>query len=309
MDAILPNERKTTVIPSPRPWPAFGDRPLLGANGTEAMSCLLPAESHLVDYLKVGPFMGRESIAALAARYPLMLHLDDTLSRHTLPDAAMVQRLQGWVALTGTPWTSLHIGFSVADTDLDGAYITQPASALLTREEAQRNIVRNARALAEQLPVPLLLENIPQFPNLAHLHVCEPEFITTVLRETGCAMLLDLAHARVSADALGYEVHDYLARLPLERVVELHLSGSRPLRDLDARRQAIVSENARSVAHLLPFSADNLVDAHGEMDEEDYALLAWTLAHARPRAVSLEYFRDADALRVQLARLGKMLGR
>jgi uncharacterized protein (UPF0276 family) len=157
--------------------------------------------------------------------------------------------------------------------------------------------------------VPLLLENIPLFPNLAHMHVCEPAFVREVLAASGCDLLLDLAHARVAADVLHWDVHDYLAALPLDRVVEIHLSGPRPLAELDARRQALVRENARSVAHMVSFGDENLVDAHEPLREADYALLEWTLGRCTPRAVSLEYFRDPAALREQLRRLAALVGR
>lgn len=294
----------------PQSWPCSGQRPLLGANGSEAMLPLLAdGRGGLVDYLKVGPFMGRSAIARLAQGYPLMLHLDDTLSRHTAFPAETMARLHDLVLLTGTPWTSEHIGFSVADTDLDGALITQPSSALLPREVAQGNIVRNACSLAEEMPVPLLLENIPLFPNLAHMFICEPDFVATVLHETGRDLLLDLAHARVSADVLGLDVHDYLARLPLERTVELHVSGPRPLRELEPERQAVVCNNAASVTHMVAFSPDNLVDAHEPMQEADYALLEWTLQRTQPKAISLEYYRLPEELCTQLERLGAIVGR
>lgn len=286
------------------------DRPLLGANGTEAMQALLAqGDGALVDYLKVGPFMGCEAIAALAARHPLMLHLDDTLSGPRPPSAEMIARLNGWIQLTGTPWTSEHIGFGVPDVDLDSALITQPASALLPRQTALAHIVRNTRALGERLQTPLLLENIPFSPNLAHVHVCEPDFVSEVLARSGCDLLLDLAHARVSASVLGLDAHTYLEALPLERTAEIHLSGPRRLCEVDARRQRLVRENARSVAHLVAFGEEHLIDAHETLQEEDYDLLAWVLARTRPRAISLEYYREPLALREQLLRLGEMLRR
>lgn len=294
---------------SPHPWPAFGSRPLLGANGTEAMQAILPDGAVLVDYLKVGPFMGEQAIATLAQDYPLMLHLDDTLSSHELPSANMIQRLIGWIELTGAPWTSEHIGFSVADIDLDSALITQPTSALLTRQQAFDNIVRNARALARALPIPLLLENIPLFPNMAHLWVCEPDFVAEVISATNCNLLVDLAHARVTSDVLGIDVHDYLSQLPLQRAVEVHLSGPRPLGAVNDRRQALVRENAQSIAHILSFNDHNLIDQHASMQEEDYDLLEWLLARSEPKAISLEYFADPEALREQLVRLNAMIGR
>ncbi|MBC7237073.1 MAG: DUF692 family protein [Chloroflexi bacterium] len=296
--------------PSHKPWPCVDGRPLLGANGTEAMRALLAqGGAHLVDYLKVGPFMGREAIAALAPDHALLLHLDDTLSgRDLLPDEA-IRRIKNWVELTGTPWTSAHIGFSVADVTLDQALITQPLSDILPREQALGNIARNAHHLAQNLDVPLLLENLPLFPNAAHMFICEPDFVADVIHASGCDLLLDLAHARVSADVLGYEVHDYIERLPLQRVRELHLSSPRPLRQIDPRRQAIVIENARSVADRLVFHAEHLVDVHEPLQEEDYRLLEWTLARTKPQAISLEYFHRPQELREQLLRLAQIIGR
>ena len=263
----------------------------------------------LIDYLKVGPFMGEPAIADLARRHPLMLHLDDTLSGPDLPTEEMAQRLAGLIGLTGTPWTSEHIGFGVPNVSIDSALITQPASDLLPREQALCNIVRNARDLARRLPVPLLLENIPLFPNFAHIHVCEPDFIAAVIEDTGCDLLLDLAHARVAADVLGYEVRDYLQQLPLARAVELHISGPRPLAETSARQQSRVRENAPSVAHLVSFGDGNLIDVHAPLQEEDYTLLEWVLGRTRPKAISLEYYRQPEPLREQLVRLGGILGR
>ena len=295
---------------SPHPWPPFRGVPLLGTNGTESMLALLDqGGADYVDYFKVGPFMGRRRIAELARDYPLMLHLDDALSAPDPPSTEMLERLSSWVALTGTPWASEHIGFSAAEVTLDAALITQPASPLLSRQEALDNIVRSARALAEGLAVPLLLENLPLFPNLAHLHVGEPDFVAEVIARSDCDLLLDLAHARVSADLLGQEIHAYLEQLPLGRVVELHLSGPRRLGQLDAARRRIVRDNAPSVADRVPCGDDNLADAHETLQAEDYALFEWVLARTQPLAVSLEYFRQPGPLREQLLRLGEILGR
>ncbi|MBU0490741.1 MAG: hypothetical protein KKA73_07635, partial [Chloroflexi bacterium] len=46
----------------------------LGANGSENLEALIAAGHVQVDYAKVGPFLGRERIAYLRARYPLLLH-------------------------------------------------------------------------------------------------------------------------------------------------------------------------------------------------------------------------------------------
>ena len=102
-------------------------------------------------------------------------------------------------------------------------------------------------------------------------------------RARGVACLLDIGHARVSAATLGADVHGYLADLPLERVVQIHVSGPR-MRD------------------------GRLVDAHEPLEDADYALLDWVLARTQPQVVTLEYIREREALSRQLGRLRERIG-
>jgi len=260
----------------PIPWPELAtlSRPLLGANGTEAMAALLAAgEEPPVDYMKVGPFMGMEAIGALSQAYPLMLHLDDTLSAHTPLPEDQVARLQDLVRLTGTPWTSEHLGFGVAEITLDESLQVQALSLGLSREVAQANIVRNASALRAALPVSLLLENVPLYPNVVHRHITRPAFMGEVLSSSRCDMLLDLAHARVTASLLGMTPEAYLEALPLERVREIHLSGPRAISTLPPSQQRLLQDNACTVASELAFDDRWLVDVHDTMTEVDYALV------------------------------------
>ena len=54
--------------------------------------------------------------------------------------------------------------------------------------------------------------------------MCEPHFFNQFLDEAGLELLLDLAHALISAHNLGWEPEEYLAQMPLQNVTELHLS-------------------------------------------------------------------------------------
>ncbi|MBN1583469.1 MAG: DUF692 family protein, partial [Anaerolineae bacterium] len=130
-------------------------------------------------------------------------------------------------------------------------------------------------------PVPLLLENLDYCPTGAYEHVCMPDFITAVLETTGTWMLLDLAHAQVSAAALGFPWADYLAQLPLHRVRQLHVSSPRQV-------------NGR------------LIDAHDPLREADFQLLAQMVARTQPWAITLEYTRDAGTLECQARRLSAL---
>src|SRR5262249_54549759 len=120
-------------------------------------------------------------------------------------------------------------------------------------------------------------------PGGAYEHVCEPAFIAAVLSETSVGLLLDLAHAQVSASRLGLPIEDYLGQLPLDQVRQLHISGPR-------------------------WRDGELYDAHEALLEEDYRLLEWVLARTQPWALTLEYNREEAELRAELVRLRGMLG-
>ncbi len=249
----------------------------LGANGSEHLESLIAAGQVQVDYLKVGRFMGRERIADLRTCYPLLLHGSEiTLSVRPPLDGTVLAAARDFVALTGTPWYSVHLGFATEEVTPGDENNPANGTGILSAAESRERIIRNARVLKDALPVPLLLENVPRFLNAAHDHVCEPEFIAAVVEAADTGFLLDLAHARVSAAVLGYDLPDYLHRLPLDRTVEIHVSGPRRV-------------------------AGVLQDVHEPLLAEDYDLVAWALRETPATALSLEYWRDKDALREQLA--------
>lgn len=183
---------------------------------------------------------------------------------------------------TRAPWLSVHLGYSSAHVTFQNGF--QAASPTLERSQVVSTIVN---ALKAELDVPLLLENSDYNPSGAYEYICEPDVIRSVLEATNTYLLLDLAHAQVSASRLGLTINDYLTELPLNRVRQLHVNGPRP-----------VGGEPDST----------LSDVHETMRETDYALLGEILGHTRPWAVTLEYGRDADALLTQVDRLQTVLG-
>ena len=86
-------------------------------------------------------------------------------------------------------------------------------------------------------------------------YVCEPAFIRNILNETGCGMLLDFGHVVVSAKNLGYKnVEDYVKELPLEKVVEIHMSGAGKEGELaQDSHHPITAEGQREAEYLETF--------------------------------------------------------
>jgi uncharacterized protein (UPF0276 family) len=150
---------------------------------------------------------------------------------------------------------------------------------------AAKRFVNQVKWLQDQLDLPIILENMPVLHPKLYRFESEPATIRAILGATGCELLLDLAHARISAEARGLAVEDYLSRLPLELTRQIHLAGVR--RDSKTGR---------------------LYDAHQSLSEEDYELLDWALTRTQPYLVTLEYFReDAEALKTQLERIRQLI--
>ena len=92
--------------------------------------------------------------------------------------------------------------------------------------------MRNARALQAALDRPLVLEPIPTYLRLDVPQLDEATFVERFLAESGCGLLLDVSHAWLSAHYAGGSARDFVASLPLDRVIELHVAGVEVDRDL-----------------------------------------------------------------------------
>jgi uncharacterized protein (UPF0276 family) len=220
----------------------------------------------------------------------LLLHnmdLDVSLADQSYINDAWGNRVRATIDRTQSPWFSLHLGFASERVRFDGHML--PESEPLGRDELFTRIVQSVRNAKAQLNVPLLLENLDYCPEGAYEHVCDPAFITAVLEETDTRLLLDLGHLQVSASWMGMTPEAVLDALPLDRLVELHVSSPRPLAD--------------------DGNTGPLDDVHEALTDREVRLLREVLGRATPRALILEYRRDSEQLRNQLGQLGAMIGR
>jgi hypothetical protein len=254
----------------------------LTTNLSEPLLELLRDGGAPIDGIETGPWHRPRDIAEYRKRFPqfpFYFHGGDLINRVGLLPGA-VRSILEYIRAAGSPWLSLHITF-----------FPPGARALLVRTglrignmnpgRAQRSFVRRVRELPRRAGVPVILENpdpVAGWPN----GEIQPERISSILEETGCGLLLDVAHARLSAERLGVTAEDYLSRLPMDRVVQIHASGPRT-------------------------RGGYLCDAHEPLQAADYELLEFAWRRSKPQVVTLEYIRRKDALREQLARLRSMI--
>ncbi|MFZ5813803.1 MAG: DUF692 family multinuclear iron-containing protein [Bacillota bacterium] len=195
---------------------------------------------------------------------PVYVHFP--LDTGTAP--ADLERVEGLRRETETPFINLHLLAQAADFPEIPAQSRSGRDLAAVTAQLIRQVERvTQRFGAERVMVENLIYRGPEGKYL--LAGILPEVIGAVVRETGCRLLLDTAHATIAARHLGVEPREYIAQLPVEALRELHITG-------------VAYHSQRWRDHL-------------PMTEADFALAGWVLEQIRehrwpePWVVSLEY--------------------
>ncbi len=92
-------------------------------------------------------------------------------------------------------------------------------------EVAVQWVKQNYYAVRRQLGRPFALENVTYFFPAPHSSLSEADFLRRITEETDCTLLLDITNVYNNACNHGYDPYEFLDRLPLERVSQMHLAG------------------------------------------------------------------------------------
>jgi uncharacterized protein (UPF0276 family) len=190
--------------------------------------------SDIVAYIEV-PFeqlRHSPSVGDIQAIVPIVLHCASlSIAGFVPPDEETVDAIGRVVAHTCSPWIGEHLAYISADPvseELGGT--GEPTSLSYTlcpqlSEETVQRVVDNLTRLGPQFPVPLIVENSPQYFEMPGSTMNMTDFIREVVKRTDVGLILDLSHFLITARNTGVDVFREFDRLPLERVIEAHISG------------------------------------------------------------------------------------
>lgn len=171
---------------------------------------------------------------------------------------------------------SLHglwLAEDLAYSRVPGCEVGEPVP-LWPAEETLEVIVRNVARAKAALGVPLLLENATHYYRIPGAEMSEAELLTRALLATDSGLLLDIHHLHIDALNLGFDPYSFLAEIPLERVVQVHLAGGRA-------------------------AVGVVVDRHGaSVHPEVWRLLEYVVRRAPVQAVALQWDHDFPAFAV-----------
>lgn len=91
-------------------------------------------------------------------------------------------------------------------------------------DEAVRHVGARIAQVQDALGRRIAIENVSYYA-APYQALSEADFITAVLDEADCDLLLDVNNIHVNAINHGYDAHAYIARMPTRRIVCYHVAG------------------------------------------------------------------------------------
>lgn len=228
----------------------------------------------LVDYVEM-PFeqlRHAPELGAIQEIVPVILHCASmSVAGFVPPSEATIQAIDLEAERTKTPWIGEHLAFVSADgineepdRDTTPTNLTYTLCPQLSEETVAR-VAENLASLRPRFSVPLILENSPQYFSVPGSTMNMVDFINEVISRCDVDLLLDLSHFMITSANTGVDAAKEIDRMPLERTVEIHVSGL-------SLQDGVVWDDHASPA-----------------PPEMFDLLRRVMERAKPRALTMEY--------------------
>ncbi|WP_234123491.1 multinuclear nonheme iron-dependent oxidase [Clostridium hydrogenum] len=233
----------------------------IGCNWSKELKMLLEKDAVKVDYVKSGAFGNFDNeFETMRSMRPVLLHGLGYFENVGMKNIEIIDfnRANELIKKCNSPHYGVHLAIRNSDMH-DG----------MTDNDIYEQISKNIKAFKNNLNVPILIENSPdtaiERKEYDFYPYFTPERISEIVMNNNIYFLLDIAHAKITAQDHGWDIYEYIKSLPLERIKEIHLAGS--------------GRNKEGFP----------MDTHQSMADEDYKLLAWVLEKSNPDIVTLEY--------------------
>jgi uncharacterized protein (UPF0276 family) len=160
--------------------------------------------------------------------YPIALHgVSMSLGSAEPVDREYLRRLKSLCDRVSPVIVSDHLCW----TGL-GGHNSHDLLPLPLTDEAVRRTAGKIRDVQDFLGRRILVENISSYVEHASSRLSEADFLSAVVAEADCGILLDVNNLYVNARNHGFDARRFLARLPAARIGQMHLAGHEDHGDL-----------------------------------------------------------------------------
>ncbi|MCK5076967.1 MAG: DUF692 domain-containing protein [Calditrichia bacterium] len=211
------------------------------------------------NWINMGGFWGKQ-MKAVAEKYPILCHgLSLSIGSPEELDWEFLKQLKKFFKEVPALIYSEHLSFSKCDNAHLFDLLPIPF-----REDAVKHTVERIKIIQDFLERPLAIENVSYYTPVG-AQMDEAEFISSIVKESGCNMLLDVNNVYVNAFNHNYNAKQFIRNLPLDKVVYIHMAGHEKVSD------------------------DLIIDTHGQpIIDPVYDLFSWTVERLNPVPVLLE---------------------
>lgn len=181
-----------------------------------------------VDWLEITPenWMRRggtraRQLDAIAEQFVLVPHSVSLSVGGPDPlDSGFLEQVQRLCRRVHAPWWSDHLCYS----SIGGVQFHELLPLPFTRE-AVDHVVKRVQRVKRAVDVPFLLENPTFYAMMPGAQMDEPTFLAEVVERADCGILLDVNNIYVNSVNHGFDPVAFLDRVPLDRVVQVHVAG------------------------------------------------------------------------------------
>jgi len=163
----------------------------------------------------------RAVLEEIATHYPIVMH-GVSLSIGSTDPVPMdyLCRLKKLAEDVRARWISDHVCWTGVAGQNSHDLLPVPLN-----EQVLRHVVERIRIVQDFLERPLVLENPSTYLTFAASTMPEWEFLARMSEEADCGLLLDVNNVYVSSVNHQFDPQEYVARLPHQRIVQIHLAG------------------------------------------------------------------------------------
>jgi uncharacterized protein (UPF0276 family) len=176
----------------------------------------------------------------VAERYPVVMHGVSMSVGSTDPvNFEYLKKVKRLAHRTNARWISDHLCW----TGVSGLN-THDLLPMPYTDESLRHVAGRVKIIADCLERPVFLENPSTYLEFSESTWNEWEFLAELTERSGCGLLLDVNNVYVSSFNHGFDPFEYVDRVPVDRVVQIHLAGhtNKGTHILDTHSDHVVDE-------------------------------------------------------------------
>jgi uncharacterized protein (UPF0276 family) len=216
----------------------LGWRPELAAGILTNLDHIDIVEVIADDYFDV-PADRVRSLKTLAAQVPIVLHgVSLGLASTARADRRRLEKMARLVERVRPESWSEHLAF-VRAGDIEIGHLAAPPRSLSTIDGTAENLAAAKRCVGS-MP---MVENIATLIDPPASDLDEPTWLARTLEASGADLLLDLHNLYVNSINFGHAPADFLARLPVDRVHAVHISGGKWIDDGDPSHRRLLDDH------------------------------------------------------------------